>query len=241
MTVIILAAGKGTRMKSNKAKVLHSLHGKPLLKYVIDLAYKIKPENIFVVVGFQKDEVKKKFASEKVKFIDQKEQLGTAHAVKQVMPFLGNSKGEILVLSGDVPFLKKNTIKDMVRDHRLKKAVITILTVVKDSPVGYGRVIRSSNNLVERILEEKDCSQTEKNIKEINAGIYCVNKNYLLEYLGEIDKNNAQQEYYLTDIVKIAADNRLPVVAVKVKDHIEVSGINSREDLLEAEKIFVEP
>ena len=238
MIVIILAAGKGTRMKSKIPKVLHILHGKPLLKYVIDLAYMSKPEKIFVVVGFQRNEVKKIFFSENVEFIDQKEQLGTGHAVLQVKPFLKNFQGEILVLSGDVPCLKESTVNEMIRNHRSNNAAVTILTAEKDNPYGYGRVVRNSNNTIEKIVEEKDCSNNEKTIKEINAGIYCFNKNILLESLEKIDQNNVQHEYYLTDIVKIAFDKSLPVTAVKVSNPNEVDGINTIEDLDKAEIYF---
>ncbi len=235
MIVIILAAGKGTRMKSKIPKVLHILHGKPLLKHVVDLAYKLKPEKIFVVVGFQRNEVKKIFFSENVEFIDQKEQLGTGHAVLQVKPFLKNFQGEILVLSGDVPCLKESTVNEMIRNHRSNNAAVTILTAEKDNPYGYGRVVRNSNNTIEKIVEEKDCSNNEKTIKEINAGIYCFNKKILLESLEEIDQNNVQHEYYLTDLVKIAFDKSLSVAAVKVSNPNEVSGINTIEDLDKAE------
>ncbi|MBR34723.1 MAG: UDP-N-acetylglucosamine pyrophosphorylase [Nitrospinae bacterium] len=238
MVIIILAAGKGTRMRSEAAKVLHILNGKPLLRYVIDLAYKIKPDRIFVVVGFHKEEVKEKFVSENVAFIDQEEQLGTGHAVMQAKSFLGNFKGEVLVLSGDVPFLRESTVNEMIRDHRLNNAAVTILTAEKDNPSGYGRVVRNSNNNIERIAEETDCSKIEKTINEINSGIYCFNKKFLLESLEEIDKNNTQNEYYLTDIVKIAFDNSLPVTSIKVSNPDEVNGINTIEDLVEAEKFL---
>lgn len=238
MIVIILAAGKGTRMKSNKAKVLHSFHGKPLLKHAIDLAYQIKPSKVFVVVGHQKDEVKKMLHSENVEIIYQKQQLGTGHAVMQVRPFLGDKEEEILVLPGDVPSLKQNTITKLMHSHRLHNSVITILTAEKNNPAGYGRVLRSSNNTIERIVEENDCSESEKSIKEINAGIYCFNKKYLLDSLEKIDKNNAQHEYYLTDIIKVGVNTSLRVMAVKVNDPNEIHGINTKEDLIEAEKYF---
>lgn len=238
MIVIILAAGKGTRMKSNKAKVLHSFHGKPLLKHAIDLAYQVKPYKIFVVVGHQKDAVKKMLHSENVELIYQKQQLGTGHAVMQVRPFLGDSDEEILVLPGDVPSLKQNTIVNLINSHRLHNSAITILTAEKDYPAGYGRIVRSSNSTIEKIVEEKDCSESEKSIKEINAGIYCFNRKFLLDSLGKIDKNNSQHEYYLTDIIKVGVNTSLRVIAVKVKDPNEIYGINTKEDLIEAEKYF---
>ena len=225
-------------MESEKAKVLHILHGKPLLKYVIDLAHEIKPDRIFVVVGFQKENVKKIFVSENVEFIDQEEQLGTGHAVMQTKSFLKNFEGEVLVLSGDVPFLKESTVNEMIRDHRSNNAAVTILTAEKDNPTGYGRIVRNSNNNIERIVEETDCSKTERTINEINSGIYCFNKKFLLESLEEIDQNNVQHEYYLTDIVKIAFDNSLLVTSVKVSNPDEINGINTIKDLVEAEKFL---
>lgn len=235
MVVIILAAGKGTRMRSKTAKVLHNLNGKPLLRYVIDLAYKMKPNKIFVVIGFQRNEVKNNFISENVEFIDQKEQLGTGHAIMQVKPFLENFEGEILVLSGDVPCLRESTANEIIGSHRSSNAAITILTAEKDNPYGYGRVVRNSSNAIEKIAEENECSSSEKAIKEVNSGIYCFNKKFLLESLEKIDQNNAQHEYYLTDIVKIAFDNSLPVTSVKVSNPNEINGINTIENLVEAE------
>lgn len=239
MTIIILAAGKGTRMKSEKAKVLHTLHGKPLLKYVINLAYRLKPEKIFVVVGFQRDKIKKYFKLESVEFIDQKEQLGTGHAIMQVKPFLKNCSKEILVLSGDVPLLSESTINEMLDIHKLHNAAITMLTADKADPTGYGRILRNCNNIIEKIIEDKDSTISEKEIKEINAGIYCFDKKLLLEYLEEIKQNNAQQEFYLTDLIKIAIDNSLPVVAVKAKNPDEVKGINTRKELIAAENFLL--
>ena len=224
-------------MKSKTAKVLHKLNGKPLLKYVIDLAYKIKPDKIFVVIGFQRNEVKNNFISENVEFIDQKKQLGTGHAVMPVKPFLVNFEGEILVLSGDVPFLKENTVNEMIRSHRSSNAAITLLTAEKNNPRGYGRIVRNSSNTIEKIAEENECSSSEKAIKEVNSGTYCFNKKFLLDSLEKIDQNNAQDEYYLTDIVKVAFDNSLPVTSVKVSNPDEVNGINTIEDMVKDEKI----
>ncbi len=238
MIVIILAAGKGTRMKSDIAKVLHTIHGKTLLQYVNDLAHKINPERIFVVVGFQKDKVIKTLKSNKVEFIDQEKQLGTGHAVKQVIPYLRDYDEEILVLPGDVPFLSENSLNKLLQIHRLHNAAITLLTTEKKNPTGYGRILRNSNNRVEQIVEEVDCSNSEKTIKEVNAGIYCFNKKFLLEFLEKMNKNNTQQEYYLTDMVKIACDALLRVMSVRVKDPNEVYGINTKEALKKAQKLY---
>lgn len=238
MIVIIIAAGKGTRMKSDRPKVLQLLHGKPIIKYVNDMAQKIKPDKIYVVVGFQKEKVKKVLKSENVEFVDQNEQMGTGHAVMKVKPYIRDCDDEILVLPGDVPFLLHSTINEIINSHRLHNSAITILTGEKDNPEGYGRVLRNNNNTIQKIVEEKDCSESEKNIKEVNAGVYCFNKNFLLESLEKIDKNNAQKEYYLTDLIKVAVDTKLSVTAVKVKDSNEIYGINTKEELIEAEKYF---
>ena len=226
-------------MKSEKVKVLHSIHGKPLLKYVIDLAYKVNPEKIYIVVGFKRGEVKKKFVSENVEFIDQKEQLGTGHAIMQMKPFFKNCSEEILVLSGDVPFLRESTINEMINAHRLHHAAVTILTVEKNDPTGYGRILRNCNNKIEKIVEENDCSNCEKAVQEINTGIYLFNKGFLLESLDEINQNNAQQEFYLTELVRIAFNNLLPIAAVKAKNLNEVKGINTKAELAEAEKLYL--
>jgi len=238
MIVIILAAGKGTRMKSDIAKVLHTIHGKTLLQYVSDLAHKINPERIFVVVGFQRDKVIKTLESDKVEFINQEKQLGTGHAVKQVIPYLRDYDEEILVLPGDVPFLSENSLKKIIRTHRLHNAAITLLTTEKKNPTGYGRILRNSNNRVEKIVEEVDCSNSEKTIKEVNAGIYCFTKKFLLEFLEKMDKNNSQKEYYLTDMVKIACKVPLRIMSVRVKDPNEAYGINTKESLKKAQKLY---
>ncbi len=238
MIVIILAAGKGTRMKSDIAKVLHTIHGKTLLQYVSDLAHKINPEKIFVVVGFQRNKVIKTLKSDKVEFINQEKQLGTGHAVKQVIPYLRDYDEDILVLPGDVPFLSENSLNKLIQAHRLYNAAITLLTTEKENPTGYGRILRNNNNRVEKIVEEDDCSNTEKTIKEVNAGIYCFTKKFLLEFLGKMDKNNSQQEYYLTDMVKIACKAPHRVMSIRVKNPNEVYGINTKEALKKAQKLY---
>ena len=238
MIVIILAAGKGTRMNSDIAKVLHTIHGKTLLQYVNDLAHKINPERIFVVVGFQKDNVIKTLKSDKVEFINQEKQLGTGHAVKQVIPHLGDYDEEILVLPGDVPFLSENSLNKLLQTHRLHNAAITLLTTEKEKPTGYGRILRNNNNRIEKIVEEDDCSNSEKSIKEVNAGIYCFNKNFLLEFLGKMNKNNTQQEYYLTDMVKIACKVPLRIMSVRVRIPMKFMGLIQKK-LLRKHKNFI--
>ncbi|OPY09581.1 MAG: Bifunctional protein GlmU [Syntrophus sp. PtaB.Bin001] len=233
--VVILAAGKGTRMKSERAKVLHSVCGRPMLSYSIMLARMVKAEKIIVVVGHQADIVRDTFKDEGLLFVEQREQLGTGHAVLQARSEFENFAGVILILCGDVPLLSIETIHHLFDCHTKEKAIVTVLTAMMDNPFGYGRVIKKSTGEVIKIVEERDASVEEKKVKEINSGIYCVDSQFLFNAVGEIRNNNAQKEYYLTDIIEIAGKRNLPVRAVIADDAEEIMGINTIEDLQRAE------
>lgn len=233
--VVILAAGKGTRMKSEQAKVLHCVSGQPMLAYSIGLARKVRAEKIIVVVGHQAEVVKADFRDEDLIFVEQREQLGTGHAVLQVQPHLEGFAGNVLILCGDVPLLSLETVSHLIDCHVRERSVITVLTATLDDPFGYGRIVKTPEGEVLKIVEERDASAEEKRIKEFNSGIYCVDSAYLLQAVGEIKNDNAQKEYYLTDIVEIARRKELSVRAVLVENAEEILGINTPEDLQRAE------
>ncbi len=235
IATIILAAGKGTRMKSNLAKVLHPVLGLPMLSYPLDLSLnEIKSERTIVVVGYQADQIERRFKDSRIKFVRQDEQLGTGHAVLQAIPLLHGFAGTVLILCGDVPLVKSVTIKSFMDTFVENDSTLAVLTAVLKEPYGYGRILRNEEGWLERIVEEKDASEEERLTREINTGIYCVKASFLKEGLMEIGKENAQGEYYLTDLVKVARQRDLRCSAHMVADPAEVMGINTRVDLAAA-------
>jgi bifunctional UDP-N-acetylglucosamine pyrophosphorylase/glucosamine-1-phosphate N-acetyltransferase len=236
---IILAAGKGTRMKSDLVKVLHPILGLPMLSYPIELSLKgIKSEKTIVVVGYQAGQIKEKFKDPRIQFAIQKEQLGTGHAVLQAMPLLETFTGTVLILCGDVPLVKADTLHASIEAFWKSDSILSVLTTVVEDPFGYGRIVRSSEGWIKKIVEERDSTKEEKSIREINTGIYCVNASFLIDGLSKIEKNNAQREYYLTDLVEIAEKNGLRCSACIVADPVEVMGINTRVDLAVANEVL---
>ncbi len=234
---IILAAGKGTRMKSDLVKVLHPLLGLPMLRYTIDLSLNLlKVEKTIVVVGYQADQIQEKFKDSRIIFALQEDQLGTAHAVLQGLPFLADFAGTVLILCGDVPLVKEETLRSFITGFEKADAVLSVMTVVLEKPVGYGRIVKGPSGRVEKIVEERDAGEKEKSLREINTGIYCMKAAFLKESLKKIGKDNAQEEYYLTDLVEIADKKGLKCLAYEVADPIEVMGINTRIDLATAEE-----
>jgi UDP-N-acetylglucosamine diphosphorylase/glucosamine-1-phosphate N-acetyltransferase len=228
---IILAAGKGTRMKTDLVKVLHPLCGKPLLSYVVEVAREIASEEITVVVGYQAETVKEIFKGQNLTFVEQREQLGTGHAVLQARGIFENYRGNILIVSGDVPLLRPSTARSLFDCHRTSLATVTVLTTILPDPAGYGRIVKASTGDFLRIVEERDATDEEKKIKEINTGIYCVESSFLFKALMMINNNNAQKEYYLTDIVAVARQLDCLVGTLVAGDYREVMGINTREEL----------
>ena len=233
---LILAAGKGTRMKSDKAKVLHELNGRPLLYYSLVAAKKAGAEKIVAVIGHQADIVRKEFADSGCIFVEQNPQLGTGHAVLQAKDVLADYKGLTVILCGDVPLLKPATIKSLVDNHVDAKAVVSVLTTIPPPPHAYGRIVKDDKGNVLKIVEHKDATEDEKKIGEINTGIYCVDTKFLFHALGKVTNNNQQGEYYLTDIVEIAVREGQKVKSFIVSDYVEVMGINTLEELDRAEK-----
>ena len=242
IATIILAAGKGTRMKSELVKVLHPILGLPMLSYPIELSLKgIKAEKTIVVVGHQADRIQGMFKNFKIDIALQEKQLGTGHAVLQAIPFLQSFSGTVLILCGDVPLVELETLRSFIDTYKENGSTLSVLTAVVEEPFGYGRILRNSEGWLEKIVEEKDASKEEKMVREINTGIFCVKAPFLMEGLREIGKENAQGEYYLTDLVEIAKKRGLRCSAHIVVDPVEVMGINTRVDLAVAnEKLRLE-
>jgi UDP-N-acetylglucosamine diphosphorylase/glucosamine-1-phosphate N-acetyltransferase len=240
LAVVVLAAGKGTRMKSSLAKVLQPLKNQPLLNYVLDSLAPLNPDLSVVVVGFQSEKVKEVFSDRGLIFAEQKEQLGTGHAAQQAESALSDFSGDVLIVCGDMPFIKSQTLIDLVNKHRETGAGCTVLTLKTSEKKDFGRIIRGGNRAVAKIVEQKDASESEKKVDEFNSGVYCFDKSLFCKALGSIGNNNAQKEYYLTDTIEYIVMSGFAVETVQIRDAVQLSGINSQEDLQEAERILTE-
>lgn len=227
---IVMAAGKGTRMKSKKSKLVQKIYGKEIVKRAVENAKKAGIHNIVTVVGYMKEEVMAVLGND-VQYAVQEEMLGTGHAVMQATQYLEGKKGKVLVLNGDVPILRPETIERLLNKSIENKENATLLTAIYDNPKGYGRIVRDEGGNIEAIVEEKDTTDEQKEIKEINAGIYCFDIEALLEALKEINSDNAQGEYYITDVIGIMNAKGLKTGAVIVEDNTEILGINDRIQL----------
>lgn len=238
---VILAAGKGTRMKSDKPKVLHTIFDKTLLGYIIDAVNKtgLADEN-FVIVGHQAERMEEflKNNYQNAKPVLQSPQLGTGHAVSMVVPYLKGFKGQVIILNGDLPLIRPETIKEIIESHNSNGSDLTIMSAIFDDPTGYGRVIKNEQGHVEAIVEEKDTTPEQKAVKEINAGVYVLNWEKINPAFAELKSDNAQGEYYLTDIVKWANKQNMKVKAYILKDNEELFGINCKAQLAEATKMM---
>lgn len=236
-TSIILAAGMGTRMKSEKPKVLHKVCGKELCRWVIDASRKAGADNIVSVIGHKADMVKETL-EDACSFAIQSEQKGTGHAVMQAIEFIKKAEDSVVILNGDAPLIKSETIKKVIEFHKENKNSVTVITAVLDDASGYGRIIRNSNGDVAKIVEQKDANEEEKKIKEVNSGMYVFDSTDLLYALDKLTPNNAQGEYYLTDTVEILLNAGKKAGAYIIDDSDEIRGINDRIQLYEAEKIM---
>lgn len=233
MNIVILAAGQGKRMHSHLPKVLHPIADKALAQHVIDTARSLSPERIVVIYGHGGETVRDALAAEDLLWAKQEPQLGTGHAVLQALPHLGNS-AQTLVLYGDVPLTRTETLKRLLQAGR---DGLAILTVELEDPAGYGRIIRNDAGRVVRIVEEKDATSTEKSIREINTGILALPTARLGEWLGKLSNRNAQGEYYLTDVIALAVAEGLPIHTAQPAAAWEVLGVNSKVQLAELERI----
>ncbi len=236
---VILAAGKGTRMKSNTPKVLHKIFEKPLLGYVLDNVKNIVNES-FVIVGHHAEEVTKYVQKEyeNAKTVLQTPQLGTGHAVSMVCPSLENFNGQVIILCGDTPLITEDTLKNFIDYHNSNNSDLTVMSTIFENPANYGRIIRENDNSLKCIVEEKDATPEQKAVKEVNAGIYCLNWNKIKQAFCQLTSNNAQGEYYLTDIIEWGKKNSLNVNAYIMENNEEIYGINSRSNLATATKLM---
>jgi bifunctional UDP-N-acetylglucosamine pyrophosphorylase/glucosamine-1-phosphate N-acetyltransferase/UDP-N-acetylglucosamine pyrophosphorylase len=242
VVIVILAAGKGTRMRSPKAKVLHQVHDRPMILYVLQTALEIAGNDIVVVVGNQAGTVKQVVSDvADVGFAFQEEQNGTGHAVLCAIHELPDHCEQVVILSGDVPLIQASTIRDLIADHIQQKNDITVLGVCLENPFGYGRIVRDPSGGVEKIVEETDANDRDKAINIVNSGIYCVDKNFLTLSLSQITPNNRQKEIYLTDVVGVAHQLGRKIGLMICNDHQEVMGINTPQDLMNIEAILMAP
>ena len=233
LDVVVLAAGLGKRMRSDLPKVLHPLAGRPLLAHVIDAARALAPRKIFVVHGHGADKVRAAFPDSGVDWVLQAEQLGTGHAVLQALSQV-SPDADVLILYGDVPLVRSATLKRLLEGAR---GGVAVLVAELADPSGYGRIVRDGARRVARIVEQKDATASELAIREVNAGFFCLSARRLAPWLSKIGNDNAQKEYYLTDLVALAVADAVPVVAVKADDHWEVAGVNSMQELAVLERV----
>ena len=233
LDVIVLAAGLGKRMRSELPKVLHPLAGRPLLAHVLDAARALAPRRMFVVHGHGAERVRAAFPDAGVDWVLQAKQLGTGHAVLQALPQVA-SDADVLVLYGDVPLVRPATLKRLVEGAR---GSVGIVVAELDDPSGYGRIVRDAAQRVARIVEQKDATASELAIREVNSGFFCLSARRLAPWLSKIGNDNAQNEYYLTDLVALAVADAVPVLAVKAEDQWEVAGVNSMQELAVLERV----
>ncbi len=242
LAVVIMAAGKGTRMNNAAmAKVMYPIANKPMVEHVVDLAFALHASRVVVIVGWQKDSVidHLRQRGKNVTCVEQNPQLGTGHAIMQAEQPLDGFFGDVLVLSGDVPLLTRGSVHDLLAYHRSAPAAATILTAKLDDPTGYGRILRDSpEGSVTGIVEHKDATEDQRQIREINSGIYVFDKQRLFEGLQHITPNNVQKEYYLTDVFQHFWASQLTVRAVAAENPVEIQGINTAQQLEDARILF---
>jgi UDP-N-acetylglucosamine pyrophosphorylase len=243
LSAVIMAAGKGTRMKDpSRAKVMFEILGQPMLHYVLELAYALDVERVVTIVGYQRELVEHFLRTEhpSAEVAVQAEQRGTGHAVMQTEKALTGFDGDVLILSGDVPLLTVGSVQEFLVHHRETDAVASILTADFGDPTGYGRIVRNADRSVKKIVEHKDATEEERTISEINSGIYVVDRVKLFDALQHITPHNAQNEYYLTDIFEYFWKHEWKVSAEKASHPDEIRGINTVEQLTEAEAVLKE-
>ena len=239
--IIILAAGQGKRMYSSKPKVLHTLAGKPMLEHVVDTAKQLHAQKIHIIYGHGGEQVKNALAHLPVHWVLQKEQLGTGHAVMQALPFIP-AESQVMILSGDVPLISADTLRQLITQCTEKKtthqAPLGLLVTHMENPFGMGRILRDAHNEITAIIEEKDANAQQRTIKEIYSGVCCTSSDNLMRWLPKINIKNAQNEYYLTDIIAMASVDHAQIVSHCVQDQVEVQGVNNLDQLQHLERIW---
>ncbi|MDP1604977.1 MAG: bifunctional UDP-N-acetylglucosamine diphosphorylase/glucosamine-1-phosphate N-acetyltransferase GlmU [Legionella sp.] len=237
LQIVILAAGAGKRMFSQKPKVLHTLAGKPMLARVVDVATQLNPDAIHIIYGHGGEQIKKELVNLPVNWVLQEEQLGTGHAVLQALPHIPDS-AKVLVLSADVPLIQLGTLRALIDATIKESAALSLLLANLDNPTGLGRIVRDEQGHIRAIVEEKDASATQKQIKEIYSGICCAEAGDLGRWLPQLSSHNAQGEYYLTDIIALAVAENKPIVSLAAEDVTEIRGVNNRLQLQQLERIW---
>ena len=240
VTALVLAAGQGTRMKSDLAKVLHVMAGRPLLAYVLDALTPLGLGRTLVVVGHQRERVQAAFAGADLEWVTQTEQRGTGHAVRTAGPALGEFEGTLLIVYGDTPLLRPATLHGLLDEHRRAGAAATVLSMRVPDPHGYGRIVRAPDGSVDRIVEERDANAAERAIDEVNSGIIAFEYPALTAVLADLTPHNEQGEYYLTDTLALLRQRGSAPAAVCASDYRELLGINTVEQLAEAEALWLE-
>lgn len=238
--VLIMAAGKGTRLKSSLPKVLHPLAGRPLIEHLLQTVEALNPGHTLVVVGHQAGLVKSRLRHRDVEFAEQVPQLGTGHAVQVARDWWSGKPGNLLILSGDVPLISAETLRKMIQVHDRTRASLTLLSTRLADPTGYGRVIRAGDGRVRGIVEQKEAGPSELQVKEVNTGLYCFRISDLSGVIDRLTPDNRQNEFYLTDCVGLLSRRGKPVEAVVSDDWLEAMGVNSRIDLTRMEKVLRE-
>jgi bifunctional UDP-N-acetylglucosamine pyrophosphorylase/glucosamine-1-phosphate N-acetyltransferase len=236
---LILAAGKGKRMKSQKSKVLHEINGKTLVEYVVEALELDNIERIGVVVSRQNEKAIKDILNDRVDFIIQDEQLGTGHAVMAAHKWLESFEGKLVVVVGDAPFLMKRTIRELLDKFEMNSYACLLLSAIYKNPPPYGRVLRNDKGILIKIVEERDTTEKERRVKEVSSSHYCFDKTKLFSALEQIKNNNAQGEYYLPDVIEVLIKNGEKVDALPVSDPMITFGINSQKDLEMAQRLIL--
>lgn len=238
LSVIVLAAGQGTRMRSHKPKMLHSIAGKSILSRILSTIQQLKPQKLILVHGYQGEQLKNAFQAEDIIWVEQQEQKGTGHAALQALPFMGENKvtDRVLIFYGDIPLISSETLKDIL--HATAENQLGLVTLLTEDPSGLGRIVRDEKGNVLKIVEEKDASFEEKKIKEINTGFFVLPKNLLMKWLPQLTPQNAQQEYYLSDLIALAVAEGITISTVFPKKDWEVLGVNTKVQLADLERLF---
>lgn len=240
VAALVLAAGQGTRMKSDLAKVLHPMSGRPLLGHVLGALDQLGVGRTLVVIGHQRDRVIAEFAGAEIEWVTQAEQRGTGHAVMMAGPMLEDFEGTLLVVCGDTPLLRARTLHDLLAAHGASGAAVTVLSMRLPDPTGYGRIVRAAGDRVAGIVEHRDATAEQRQIDEVNSGIYAFHYPSLATVLGQLGAHNEQGEYYLTDTVSLLLRAGKPTAVVCAEDYRELCGINTPDQLAEAERLYRE-